>query len=81
MKALSNIDKLKAFIGPKITDIITLLNNNIKYDVYTGGDINGIYCYLEMIGSPTTFANSVHFSHHLGPLISINNDISSLRTI
>ena len=33
MKALSKINKLKAFIAPKITDIITFLDNNGKLDV------------------------------------------------
>ena len=35
-------------------DLITLIKKNGKYDVHTGGNINGIYSYLEMIGAPTT---------------------------
>ena len=46
MKALSNSDKLRAFISPKMIDLITFLDNNIKSDVYTGGGINVIYHYL-----------------------------------
>ena len=46
MKALSNSDKLRAFISPKMIDLITFLDNNIKSDVYTGGEINVIYHYL-----------------------------------
>ena len=46
MKALSKIDKLSAFIAPKMIDIITFLENNGKYAVYEGGDIHGIYRYL-----------------------------------
>ena len=46
MKALTNSDKLRDFIAPKLTDLITFLDNNIKYDVYTGGYIHGIYRYL-----------------------------------
>ena len=45
---------MRAFIATKTTDLITLLDNNGKSAVYTGGDINGIYIYLEMIGAPTT---------------------------
>ena len=67
MKALSKIEKLKLFIVPKIKDIITLLENIGKYDVYTGGNINGIYSYLEMIVSPTAFTTYVQRSHHFGP--------------
>ena len=52
MKTLSKIDKLRAFIDPNMIDITTLLDNNGKSAVYTGGDINGIYSYLEIIGSP-----------------------------
>ena len=33
-KALSKSDKLKAFISPKITDLVTFLDNNEKYAVY-----------------------------------------------
>ena len=54
MKELSNIDKLRAFIAPKMTDLITLLDNKGKYAVYKGGKINGIYRYLDIILSPTT---------------------------
>ena len=35
-----------------MTDIITLLDNNGKSAVYIGGNIHGIYHYLEMIGAP-----------------------------
>ena len=46
MKALTNSEKLRAFIAPKITYIITLLDKEGKSAVYIGGDINGIYHYL-----------------------------------
>ena len=54
MKALAKSEKLRHFIAPKMTDLITFLDNNVKYAVYEGGDIHGIYRYLEIIGSPTT---------------------------
>ena len=37
IKALKKSDKLRDFIPPKMTDLITLLDNNSKSDVYTGG--------------------------------------------
>ena len=58
-KEFSKSKKLKAYIAPKITDIITLLDNNGKSSVYKGGNIHGPYCYLEMIGAPTTLTTSV----------------------
>ena len=51
-KALSKSDKLRVFIYPNMTDLTTFLDNNGKYAIYKGGDINGIYDYLEMIGDP-----------------------------
>ena len=56
MKVFSKSDKIKAFIVPNMTDLITFLDNNGKYSVYTGGDIHGIYNYIEMLGSPTSLA-------------------------
>ena len=67
MKALTKSEKLRAFIVPKMTDIITFLDNNVKSAVYTGGYIRGIYRYLEMIGAPTTLTTSGHRYHHFGP--------------
>ena len=46
MKALSKRYKIKSFIVPKMTDLITFLYNNRKPHVYTGGNIHGIYSYL-----------------------------------
>ena len=43
MKALTNSEKLKAFIAPNMTDLITFLDKNVKYAVYERGDIHGIY--------------------------------------
>ena len=57
-----------------MTDIITLLDNNGKYAVHTGGNIHGIFRYLEMIGSPTTLTTSGQRSYYFGPQSSINND-------
>ena len=74
MKAFSKINKLKAFIAPKMIDIITFLYNNVISTVYTGGNINGIYRYLEMIGAPTALATSGHRSHNFGTPYSTNNE-------
>ena len=81
MKAVTNSEKLRAFIAPKMTDIITFLENNGKSAVYTGGDIHGIYRYLEMIGAPTTLTNSGHSSHHFGPSSSSNNDAATIQSV
>ena len=54
MKALIKSEKLKAFIAPKMTDLITFIDKNGKSADYDGGDIHVIYRYLEMIGAPTT---------------------------
>ena len=62
MKAFSNFNKLKAFIMPRMKDIITFHENNGKLAVYTGGNIHGLYCYLEIIGYPTTLTTSGHCS-------------------
>ena len=67
MKALTKSDKLKAFIAPKMKNLITFIYKNGKSDVYDGGDINGIYRYLEVIVAPTTLTTSYHRSHHFGP--------------
>ena len=69
MKALSKSDKIKTFIEPKMTDIDTFLDNNKKLDLYTGLNIRLLYCYLEMIGSPTTSTTSGQSSHHFGPFL------------
>ena len=67
MKALTNSEKLKAFMAPKITDLINFIDTKGKYAVYDGGDIHGIYHYLETIGAPTTLTTICHRSHHFGP--------------
>ena len=59
MKSFSNSDKLIAFIAPKMTDLVTLLDNNGKSAVCTGGKNHGIYHYLDIIVYPTTLTTSV----------------------
>ena len=81
MKELSNSDKIIAFISPNMIDLVTFPDNNRKSDVYTGGDIHGIYCYLEMIGDPTTLNTSGHSSHNFGPSYHINNDTVSIHLV
>ena len=39
MEAFSNINKIKAFLAPKMTDLIKLPENNGKPTIYTGGKI------------------------------------------
>ena len=81
MNTLSNSDKLRAFIAPKITYLITFLDNNGKSVVCTGGDIHGIYRYLEIIGAPTTLNTSGQSSHHFSSSSSINNDSETLQPV
>ena len=81
MKALSNSDKLRSFIAPKMTDLITFLDNNGKSDVYTGGEIHGIYYYLDIIGDPTKLTTSGQRYRHFIPSSSINNDTAYLHTV
>ena len=52
-----------------------------KFTVYTGVNINGLCCYLEMIGDPNTLTTSGQRSCHFGPSSSINNDIETLLTV
>ena len=80
-KALSKSDKINAFIAPKMTYLITLLNNNIKYAVYIGGNVHGINSYIEMIGSPTKLTTSGQRSHCFGPSSSINNAPASTQPV
>ena len=81
MKALTKSEKLKAFIAPKTTDIITFLEKNGKSAVYEGGDIYGIYRYLDMIGAPTTLTTSGHRYLNFCPSSSSNNDATTLQPV
>ena len=81
MKAFSKIDKIKAFIAPKMIYLITLLDNNRKSTVYKRVNIHVIYRYLEMIGDPTPLTTSDQLSHHLGPTSSIKNNTASLQPV
>ena len=81
MKALTKSEKLRAFIAPKMTDLITFLDKNVKSAVYEGGDIHGIYHYLEIIGAPNTLNTSGHRYHHFGPSSSSNNDAATLQPV
>ena len=67
MKALTKSEKLKAFIAPTITDLTTFHDKNGKSAVNEGGDIHGIYCYIDMIEAPTTLTTSGHRSNHFCP--------------
>ena len=64
-----------------MTDLITFLDTNGKSAVYTGGKINGIYRYIEMIGAPTILTTSGQRSHHLSPSYSSNNDAEPLKPV
>ena len=81
MKALTKSEKLRAFIVPKMKDLITFLDKNVKSAVYTVGDIHVIYRYLEMIVDPTTLTTSGKCSHNFGPSSSRNNDAENLQPV
>ena len=81
MKASSNSDKLRDFIAPKMTNLINFLDNNLKYTVYIVWDIHGIYCYLDIIGSPTTLTTLGQRSHHFSPSSSIKNDAETIQLV
>ena len=78
MKTLSNINELKLFIVPNITDLITVLDNNRKLAKYTGENINKLYRYLEIFGSPTNLNSSGQRYHNCGDSYFTNNDTSIL---
>ena len=80
-KVFSKSDKLRYFIAPKMIDLITLLNKNVKPAVYTGEENHGIYRYLDMIGAPTTVTTSGQRYHHFSPSSSIKNDTASIQPI
>ena len=61
-----------------MTYLITLLDNNGKSAVYIGGNMHGLYPYIEMIIDFTTLTTSDQQFHHFGPSYSINNDTQSL---
>ena len=67
MKAFLKRDKIKAYIVHNMKDLITLLEKNIKYAVYTGENIHVLYHCLDMIGVPTTLTTSGQLSHNFGP--------------
>ena len=81
MKALQKRDKLKSFIVPKITDPSKFLDNKGNLSIYTGGNIHGLYCYLEMIVDPPTLTTSGQGSHHFGPSYSTNNDKETIQPV
>ena len=57
--------------------LITFLDNSI----YTGGDIRGIYRYLETIEASTTLTTSGQRSHNFSPSSSRNNNASTLQSV
>ena len=79
MDSLTKSEKLRAFIAPKMTDLITSFDKNGKSAVYEGGDIHGIYRYLEIIGAPTILTTSGQRYHNFGPSSSSNNDVETLQ--
>ena len=61
--------------------LITFIDKNGKSDVYDGGDIHGIYRYLEMIGAPTIFTTPGQRSHYFSPSYYSNNYAATLKPV
>ena len=64
-----------------MTYLITFLENNEKYAVYTGVNNHGIYRYLYIIRAPTILTTSGQSSHNFGTYYSIKNDTVNLHSI
>ena len=61
--------------------LITFLDKKVKLAIYAGLNIHGLYCYLNMIESPTTLTTSCQRSHLVGPSSSTKNDTASLQPV
>ena len=81
MNALTKSQKTRAFITQNMTDLITFPDKNVKSAVSSGGYINGIYRYIKMIVSPTTFTPSVQRSNRFCVSSSSNNDAATLQLV
>ena len=62
-------------------DLITFPDNNEKLALYTGVNIHGIYCCLDIIVSQTTLNTSCRDSHHFGTSSSTNNNTETLQPV
>ena len=59
-------------------DILKFPGNNGKLFLFTGGNIHGIYSYLEKIWSPNNLNYLDQLSHHFGTSYSTKNDKTNL---
>ena len=73
IKALSNSNKLRSFIAPKIIDFVTFLYRNIKLAIYEGVNIHVLYRFLEIIESPNILTTLGQRSGCFVPSYSTNN--------
>ena len=80
-EGITKSEKLRSFVAPNMTDLITFLENNGKSAVYTGGYIHGIYQYLEMIVAPTKLTTSSQLSHHFRPSSSRNDGAANIHPV
>ena len=67
---------MKLFIATNIKDLIAFLDKNGRGEIFAGGGIHYLYCYLEIIGAPINLTSSSWHSHYFGH--SKNNDTTSL---
>ena len=75
----SKCDVLKDFVAPKMTGFTALIEKHGKEVSYYASDINYIYSYLEMIGSPTNLTYSIWHSQFFG--LNTNTDTESLHPV
>ena len=78
MKEFTKCAKLNELIVPKMTNIIKFIYKNIRLDSYIKENINGIYCYIEIIGAPNIFNSSGQRYHHFGASYYTKNDTETL---
>ena len=81
MISLSESDKLKEFVAPKITDLITFLDHHSKIAICTGENIHDLYNYLDMIGYSTNLNYPVQHYHPFDTSYSTNNGTASIHTV
>ena len=66
---------------PRMIDPVIFLDNNIKFSIHTGGNIQGLYCYLEIIGSPTNLTSSGRRFCNFCTSSSTKNDTKTIQSV
>ena len=61
--------------------LITFLDNNIKWSIFIGGNMHGIYYYQEIIGSLNNLKSSGQISHQFGTSYYTINDTATIKLV